>query len=139
MKNIELIARRLTIHSSEATTRFGAASGPTSGTTGGFARTTFLAIACVLALTSCGRTKVTEAQCDELLKQEIKFSMKNMFRPGGTIDDFLAAAKYGDPRSCAKGTTKYERADYDCILSAKTDPETKMCLDKAHQRIDRSR
>ena len=99
----------------------------------------FIIIGLTVLLASCGNGKVTEEQCNAILKQEIKLSMQQMLRPGGTVDDLLGAANYGDPRSCAAGTTKYQRGDYDCILAAKTDGETLSCLDKAHRRIDGAR
>jgi hypothetical protein len=104
-----------------------------------FVRSGLIAIGLALAVTSCGEGKLTEDQCNAILKQEIKFSMQQMLRPGGSVDDLLGAANYGDPRSCAAGTTKYVRDDYECITSAKTDSDTMSCLDKAHKRIDGSR
>ena len=97
----------------------------------------FIVIGLTAFLASCGGGKVTEDQCNAILKQEIKLSMQRMLR-SGSVDDLLGAAKYGDPRSCAAGTTKYQRKDYECIAAAKTDDETMACLDKAHKRIDAS-
>jgi len=99
----------------------------------------FIVIGLTVLLASCGGGKVTEEQCNAILKQEIKLSMQMMMRPGGSVDDLLGAANYGDPRSCAAGTTQYQREDYNCIVAAKTDSETMSCLDEAHKRIDGSR
>ena len=69
---------------------------------------------------------------------EIKFAMQKSLAPGGSVYDFLGAARYGDPHACELGKTEYSTKDYKCIVAAKGDAEERACLELAHRRMDAS-
>ena len=100
-------------------------------------KTLALAIGLATILCACGGSKITEEQCNAILRAEIRVSLKDAVATG-SMDDLLGPAKYGSPIACRDGTTHYTRGDYECIAAAKSDGELKTCLDTAHTRIDRS-
>lgn len=95
--------------------------------------------ALVCFLTACGGGKPSAKQCTEIFAQEIRFSMQQSLEKGGSVDDLLKAARYGDPHSCELGKTGYLAKDHACIVSAKDDAGIKACLQSAHRRMDASR